>query len=156
MSIRLAALLAAVAALAAFGAEVNQSWETMTHAAKPGNRVVITRINTASLEGTLRSIDGASMTIEHAAGTETIPREYVFRVRSGGTRGRHALYGALIGAGAGALTLWAIDRGSSIPHTGEAVGLGIFLGGGAGAIAGVAMPAGTTLYEARTPAKRAD
>ena len=133
--------------LAAPGAEVNTSWETLAGTAKIGRKIVITRMNSASLEGKLVSVGDQSITIQQRDGNQAIPRADVFRVRY--VRGGHPpLLGALIGAATGAIGLWAADRATSDkPRANEAVGLGMVLGGAAGAIVGACVPEGATLFQ---------
>jgi hypothetical protein len=141
------AFLSAISFFGASAAEVNRSWEELVRVLKTGNRIIVTRTNSASLEGKLISIDGQSITIAPKSGTQTIERRDVHRVRTARS-GHPVLYGTLIGAAAGSVTLWAIDHASSKPRPGEAAGLGLFLGAPAGAIVGAMVPSAATLYEA--------
>ena len=158
----LAAFLAAVLApLASSGAEPNHSWDTLVSAVKAGSKIAVTRMNSAVSEGTLFSIDDQSISIQESGNKHAIARADVLRVRSAGARRRHALYGVLIGAGSGALILWAVDHGSKHPQADEAVGIGMLLGIPAGAIVGAAFPDGALLYEApggvrKTPSPPSD
>jgi hypothetical protein len=142
------ALLGVFSSLAASAAEVNHSWDELVRALRTGNKIIVTRRNSASLEGALVSIDGQSITIRQRTGSQTVERRDVYRVRTAHST-HPTLYGTLIGAGAGALTLWAIDRASSKPRAGEAVGIGMVLGAPVGAIVGAVLPHASTLYEAR-------
>jgi hypothetical protein len=128
-------------------AEPNRSWEALAGAVKIGREVVITRMNSADVAGKLVAIDGLSIIVRQSESNLNIPRDDVFRVRYPGARKRHAGYGALIGAGLGAVVLVAIDRGSKQPHTREAAILGSFLGAPVGAILGATLTNGETLYQ---------
>jgi hypothetical protein len=142
-----AALVWAFFSFPASAADVNRSWEQLVRVLRTGSKIIVTRANSASLEGKLVSIDGQSMTISQPAGNQTVERRDVYRVRTARS-GHPVIYGTLIGAGAGALTCWAVDRGSSKPRAGEAVGIGMFLGAPVGAIVGATLPHAATLYEA--------
>lgn len=154
MMLRYTALAALSAAffmpLAVLGGDVNRSWDVLAGAVKAGQKVTVTRMNLANVDGKLLSIDGQSITVRQATGPQTIQRADVFRVRRPSARGCHALYGALIGAGAGAAILVATDKQPK--QTSEAVAMGVILGGLAGFVAGYAIPVGPPLYEAEKPA----
>ena len=144
----LAASLAAVLTpFAASGAEINRSWDTLVGAVKTGNKIVVTRKNSASLEGKLLSIDDQSITIQQRGGQQEIARADVFRVRYA-RAGHPVVLGTLIGAGSGAVILSAVDRGSKHPQPGEAWRMGMLLGALAGAIVGAPPRHGAPLYEA--------
>ena len=134
--------------LSVFGAELNSSWVSLASIAKVGHKLEITRTNSATSQGKLVSVGDQSITIQQRDGIKTIPREEVFRVRE--LRGGHpVLLGTLIGAAIGAVSLWAVDRGTSDkPRAGESVGLGIFLGAAPGAIGGAWLPNGVILFQA--------
>ncbi len=140
--------------LSIFGAEINSSWESLAGVAKVGHKVEIKRMNLTTVQGKLVSIGEQSITIQQRDASKTIPREEVFRVRY--ARGGHpVLIGTIVGAAIGAISLWAVDRGTSDkPRAGEAVGLGIFLGSGAGAIGGALVPDGAILFQASDRPKR--
>ncbi len=141
-------LVILLAPLSVFGAELNSSWESFASIAKIGHKVEITRMNLAKFQSKLVSVNDQAITIQQRDGNKTISREEVFRVRN--VRGGHpVLIGTIVGAAIGAVSLWAVDRGASDkPRTGEAVGLGISLGAGAGAIVGASLPDGAILYQA--------
>jgi hypothetical protein len=138
-----AALLGVFCSLAASAAEVNHSWDELVGALKTGNKIIVTRGNSASLEGKLVSIDGQSITIRQRTGSQTIERRDVYRVRTAHSR-HPVLYGTLIGGGVGALSSWAVSRSSGKPDA----DIGGVLGAAAGAIVGATLPHSTTLYEA--------
>ena len=147
MSAALAFLLTPPAAL---GAEINHSWDALVGVVKTGSKIVVTRVNSATLEGKLVSIDDQSITLQQRGGKQSIERTDVYRIRYART-GHPVIYGALIGAAVGALSLWAVDRRSTHPTADEAVGFGIILGPPAGAIVGAVLPHGAPLYEATKP-----
>jgi len=132
------------------GTGVNRSWDALTGSVETGRKVTVTLMSSTNLEGRLLGIDERSITVEQPGGSRAIPATEVLRVRYAGVRKRHVLYGMLVGAVAGGLTLWAIDSQSSHPSSAtEAVGLGaVFFGLPGGALVGAALPIGPPLYEA--------
>jgi len=147
-------LLAAVAMLPAGAEGVNHSWDALVRSAKTGRKVEVTRMNSASVQGKLLLIDAQSITIQRADGKHAIGREDILRVRYE-RAGHPVLYGTLIGAAVGILSLCASERGDKAHQYDEAVGFGIILGAPAGALVGALLPRGATLYEAAAPAKPA-
>lgn len=141
---------------AAGGSEPNRSWDALAGNARTGRKVIVSLMNSATVEGRLLGIDARSISVEQPGGPRVIDAADVARVRYAGVRKRHVVYGMLIGAAVGGLATAIIDRQSSHPSsTGEAVGMGaVFIGLPAGAIAGAVVPAGAPLYEAAPVARR--
>lgn len=134
-------------------AELNRSWAAFSSSVKPGDKVIVTRMNSGEYAGSIVAVDERNVRLRVAAGEVVVDRTDVLNVRTISRRGRHALIGALVGVGVGAVTLWGVDSRSYIPHTTEAVVLGGVLGGGAGAVTGALLPGGTKrLYEAERTA----
>jgi hypothetical protein len=144
---RILAALLVMCPLGASGAGVNHSWDDLRHRAKAGSRIVVTRMNSTEAGGKLVTIDDESIGVEAGGVRQTIARADVYRVRSA-RRGRHAVYGLLIGTFAGAAVLGGADQASKSPRPSEAVPMGAILGAVAGAITGGALPPGGILYQA--------
>ena len=140
--------IAAPALLAA--ADVNRSWEELTRTIVSGKKVVVTRMNSARMEGKLIRITAESITVDwKQSGTKgeptTLQRTDVYRVRYADVRAKHALWGMLIGAAAGA----AIGAAADAEQRAEAsVMSALFFGLPIGAATGAALPIGPPLYEA--------
>jgi hypothetical protein len=132
------------------GAEINHSWDALIGVVKTGSKIVVTRVNSAILEGKLASIDDQSITVQQRGGKQSIARTDVYRIRYART-GHPVIYGTLIGAAVGALSLWAVDHRSPHPTADEAVGFGIILGAPAGAIVGAKLPHSAPIYQAAGP-----
>lgn len=128
---------------------INRSWDALVGSVRSGRKVTVTLMSSTAVEGKLLAIDERSITVEQSDGPRVIAAADVLRVRYAGIRRRHVLYGMLIGAAAGGLTVWAIDRQSSHPSSAaEAVGMGaVFVGLPCGALVGAALPIGPPLYE---------
>ncbi len=143
-------VLAAGAALGVC-AEPNRSWEALMQSLQPGRTVVVTRMNSAIVEGKLLALGTDSITVRWHGNTEIVQKEDVFRVRIANIRRRHTLLGMAIGAGAGAI-IGAAGSNSYNRSTGTAGGA--VLGVAFGALGGGVAPIGAPLYEAPKPVKR--
>jgi len=148
LSIAVSAVLISPASLA--GAEVNRSWQELVQAVKEGKTVVVTRMNSAKVEGKLLGINAESITVERESQPQVVQREDVFRVRYANIRMKHTAWGMLIGAAGGAVILGAMTRDSIASSTGGAA-FGAILGLGIGAAVGGSLPIGAPLYEAEKP-----
>jgi len=137
-------LLAALAMLPAFGAEVNRSWETLVETLKPGRRVVVVQHSRKQAEGELLSLTGESITVQMRGQALQVPRDDVFRVRIADIRQKRTLIGLGIGAAVGVIA--GLNLGTKSHGTSAVVFGGLF--GGIGAAAGGAIPIGKPLYEA--------
>ena len=142
--------------IAAAGAETNHSWNTLVGTVTTGRKIVVTLVNSTSIEGTLAAIDAHSISVEQPGGPRAIEVADVLRVRYAGVRKRHVIYGMLIGMAVGAVATVIVDKQSSHPSsTVEAAGLGaIFLGLPIGAVGGALVPIGPPLYEAATAVRK--
>ncbi len=142
--------------VAAAGADANRSWDTLVGNVKTGEKVIVTLVNSTSVEGRLLAIDPHSISVDQPGGPRAIDVTDVVRVRYAGVRKRHVIYGMLIGMAGGALAAVAIDKQSSHPSsTAEAAGLGaIFVGLPGGAIGGALVPLGQPLYEAASGVRK--
>ena len=136
--------------------ERRRSWDEFARIAKIGKEVAVTLMGSTTIEGQLLGIDEGSITVGQAGGPRAIASADVLRVRYAGIRRRHVLYGMLIGAAAGGVAVWAIDRQSSHPSsTAESFGMGaVFVGLPSGALGGAVLPIGPPLYEAALGAGR--
>ena len=137
-------LLAALAMLPAFGAEVNRSWETLVETLKPGRRVVVVQHSRKQAEGEMLSLTGESITVQMRGQALQVPRDDVFRVRIADIRQKRTLIGLGIGAAVGVIS--GLNLGTKSHGTSAVVLGGLF--GGIGAAAGGAIPIGKPLYEA--------
>ena len=138
----------------------NRSWDTLVDTVKKGKKLTLTLMTMENVEGKLLEIDAQSIRIEQPGGAQTIEAGNVFRVRYAGIRSRHAKWGMLIGAAAGAIAGAIIYRNpTTVQHSDgststldqqveAAVMYAIFLGLPGGAIGGALMPIGQPLYEA--------
>jgi len=130
------------------GGEVNRSWDELLRTIKDGKKVVVTRMNSAKVEGKLLGINAESITVEREKQPQVVRREDVFRVRYADIRMRHTLWGMLAGAAGGAAILaGAADDFKGISALGGAV-----MGVGVGAAVGGSLPIGPPLYEVAKPA----
>jgi hypothetical protein len=123
--------------------DVNRSWEKLTETLEPGRAVVVTRMNSANMEGKLLDVTADGITVRWKGQPQTIRKEDVFRVRYANIRRKNTLLGMAIGAGGGLL--------AGLAHSsarGGASVLGSMIGVGAGAAVGGAMPIGGPLYQA--------
>jgi hypothetical protein len=141
--------LAAPAFLAA--ADVNRSWEELTRTIVSGKKVVVTRMNSAKVEGRLIQITADSITVQERQVTEkpeprTVQRADVYRVRYADIRAKHAIWGMLIGAGAAA-AIGGLSYNEE-QKVEAAVIYALFFGLPIGAATGAALPIGAPIYEA--------
>lgn len=135
--------------------EVNRSWEELMQTVKPGQTIVVTRMNSANLTGQLVQITSEAATIKWQGGTKEVPRAEVYRVKTESRRARRATIGAIAAGGSCLAVLGTIDA-KVFKDPGEPVAWGPVLAfssmcAGAGAGIGAAMPGQKTLYEATHP-----
>lgn len=153
MKLAAAALMAA--ALAA-GQTGEQSWDNLGQLGA-GRRIVVVDMKLKTVEGVFTGYTEEAIGLRVEGGDVSIPRASVYRVslRQDPRRGRKALIGAAIGAGAGLAA--AAIRGATYHEEGET---GVFalvytpIGAGIGAATGAVWPAGkVTVYRAAAPAR---
>jgi hypothetical protein len=154
MALRLSqvVVLCCLPILAAAG-EVNRPWQVLMQSIEPGKTVVVTRMNSAQVEGKLLKIADDSITVQWKGQPQIIQRDDVFRVRKANIRRRHTLLCMAAGAGRGAvigaLSAESLDRNAKGQTTAEMA----FGGLGLGAAVGGALPIGAPLYRAERPVK---
>jgi hypothetical protein len=109
-------------------------------------KVVVDGAN--SRRGTFQSVTDDAITVHFATGDQTLARQSVRQVmaKRGGNRGKHALIGMAVGAGAGFGLGAAADRLQSHQSL-EALPMGAAVGAGIGAL----LPSGgwKTIYDGR-------
>jgi hypothetical protein len=143
--------------------EVNRSWEELMRSIISSKEVVVTRMNSARVEGKVLSLTAESITVNARVLVSRspdvfkkmdgeVPRSDVFRVRYAGIQRRHILWGLLIGGAVAAAVLPSTeDR-----HKGEAAVMGaLFIGFPIGGVVGAAWPPGPPLYEAEKVVRKA-
>jgi len=150
-SIRALWLVLLIAPAAGTGAEPNRSWDVLMQSARPGHSVVVTRMNSATLEGKLLELTGESIAVQWHGSRQVVAKDDVFRVRKANIRRRNTLLGMAAGAAAGAIVgavaSGYLDRSAKGQTTAE-----LTVGGlGAGALIGGVLPIGAPLYEAERP-----
>jgi hypothetical protein len=131
----------------------------------PGEPVLVALNGAQSFQGQFRTLTDEAIEVHLTAGDRTFPREKVFRVSTKvqSHRGRHALIGVLVGAGAGLAIGAAADHGGGtkcgpsgpflcgnwFPNLGKEIltPVGAIMGG----VVGVVLPAGgwREVYRAR-------
>ncbi len=129
------------------------SWENLRQLS-PGQKIEVVDMNLKSLRGAFMSFSDEAISLRTDDGEKSLERANVMRVSaSGGKRGRNALIGLAIGAGAG-LAVGAAVNAHLRETTGPdilaeaAVPLGGAIGAGAGAGIGAAFPGSRTIYRA--------
>jgi hypothetical protein len=127
--------------------DVNRSWEKLTETLEPGRAVVVTRMNSANVEGKLINVTADAITVEWKGQPHSIAKEDVFRVRYANIRRKHTLLGMAIGAGAGVVSGLA----NSSARGGASI-IGALAGLGIGAAVGGSLPIGPPLYQTDRPA----
>ena len=140
------------------------NWAAL-HELAPGDTVLVALNGAQSFQGQFKTLTDDAIEVHLMAGDRTFPREKVFRVSTKvqSHRGRNALLGALVGAGAGLAIGAAADHGSGtkcgpsgpflcgkmFPNLGKEIftPVGAIVGG----VVGVALPAGgwREVYRAR-------
>jgi len=123
-----------------------QPWDNV-QAISPGTEIRMAGPRPGDLRGTLQSVTGDSLVLSSSAGQETFTRQQVTRVaiKSKGHRGRNALIGLAVGAGAG-LAIGVASDHSCRPgcFLGNNIGKTVLtpLGAIVGAVVGVLIPSG--------------
>lgn len=129
-------------------AEVNRSWDSLTQTIVSGRKVMVTRMNSATMEGRLTQITSESISVQVKDQPQTLVRSDVYRVRSADIPRKHTFWGMAIGAAAGIVTSVVTDgQAAHKAHPGEAAALGALFGSGIGAAVGGTLPIGRPLYE---------
>ena len=149
MSLTRALCLSAVSSLFALGlAAQTPDWNNVKSIA-PATQILIARAGSSAVRGELQSVSDDSISINASSGQQSVPRGQVARlsVRKKGNRGRHALIGLVIGAGAGAVVgaaSYSSCNGFCIinPSRGALAGAGAAVGGLLGAGVGALLPSG--------------
>jgi len=136
----------------------NANWDHL-QSLRPGQEIRVVLNDAKSYQGKLGRLSDAGITLQRAAGEQTLARQDILRVssKSKKRRGRNALLGAAVGAGAGLGIGAAADHnscqgatfGPCFPNLGKEVLTP--LGALAGAVVGTVMPAGGwhEVYRAR-------
>jgi hypothetical protein len=145
---RLAVLISAPAL--GICAEANHSWDVLMQTLQPGRTVVVTRTNSATVEGKLLELGPNSLTVQRHGQPQIVRREDTFRVRIANIRRKHTLIGMAVGTGAGVVIGASSDR-----YRGISASIGALMGLGFGALGGGVLPIGKPLYEAPKPPKPA-
>ena len=123
------------------------NWENLEQLAS-GQEVQVVLTNAKSYRGQLQTVGDDALVLRLATGDQTFERQNVLRVstRGRGHRGRNALIGLAVGAGAGVIVAVASpELGTGKCAQGSCVDAGVvsmvgFLGGALGAGLGAAMP----------------
>ncbi len=136
-------LIVSLAPVLAFCGEVNRSWDALMQSVKPGKTVVVTRMNSAQVEGKLLSISAESITVNWHKQPQVVQREDVYRVRIANRRRWQTLAGMAVGGGA--LAAIAGARSGDLGPAGTALGAGFgaLVGAGVGAL----LPIGNPLFQ---------
>ncbi len=135
------------------------NWDSLSQL-KAGNKIHVVETNLKAVDGKFVRITDTDLTVRVDKQEVVIPRDQVYRVSRRGGRGRNALIGLAIGAGAGVIVGVASPelgtgkcaQGSCVD---SAVVAGLALaGGGLGAGVGALIPHNPTGYRAAQPPKK--
>jgi hypothetical protein len=135
-----------ISALTAAAQSPLQDWNQVK-ALAPGTEIRVERTGGPSVRGQLRSASDETLVVGSGKGEEMLPRPQVARVsvRGKGHRGRNALIGLAVGAGAGLAIGFAIRGGANqlkVVSNGAVEGGSTAVGAILGTIVGVAIPTG--------------
>lgn len=131
-------------------AQVHGSWSDL-NGLQAGQKIQVIETSMKRHDGKFVAVTDELLSLNEGGTDVSIKRTDVARVSasSGGTRGKHALIGTLIGAGAGA-GIGALSGSSNGFLGGSSRGIaalvGIVIGAPSGAAVGVALPAHRTVY----------
>jgi hypothetical protein len=141
-----AVLMFRLATGSALGAAARQAdranWDNLKQLAL-NEQIQIVLNDAKSYRGELQSVSNEVIVVRLATGIQAIARDKVLRVSTKGAshRGRNALIGAAIGAGAGAATIAGGCQTTACKGPVEAI-IGVTVGAPLGALVGFVMPTG--------------
>jgi hypothetical protein len=135
------------------------AWENLS-ALQAGQKIQVVEMNSKKVSGRFVSVSDKAISLEEAAGQQTIQRQDVRSVKL--MKREHLVRDALIGAGVGAGVGAAIGAASYSPckpsqsfcidpvGRGGAAGIVAVIGGVAGAVVGALVPNHKTIYRAKS------
>ncbi len=133
-----------------------RSWHSLSQL-KAGNKIHVVETNLKAVDGKFVRVTETDLTVRVDKQEVVIPRDQVYRVSRRGGRGRNALIGLAIGAGAGVIVgVASPELGTGKCAQGSCVDSAVvaglaMAGGGLGAGAGALIPRNLTVYRAAQP-----